>query len=225
MIGIICAEKEEIFEVLKLIKNKKEEKFSIFNFITGKLNNQDCVVVLSGVGKVNSAICTQSLILKYNPDFILNIGVAGGIIKEVKIGDIIIATHVVQYDFDISILNRKKGEIPGLNIIKIPCSNNYKKIVDSCKNIKNINVFTGIIATGDQFVNSSKKINEIRNEFNAVACDMEAGSIGQTCFLNNINFCIIRSISDGADSQAEINFKEFIVKASRNAAEVLKMSL
>lgn len=85
MIGIICAEKQELDEILKLMSNKSEEIFSFFEFIKGKINNQDCVVALSGVGKVSSAICAQTLILKYCPNFILNVGVAGGIAENINI--------------------------------------------------------------------------------------------------------------------------------------------
>lgn len=219
MIGLVSAEKREIDGILKLMDNKNEEIFGPFKFIKGKINNQECIAVLSGVGKVFSSICTQTLILKYSPDFILNIGVSGGIGKKVNILDVVVAKEVVQYDFDISPLQkRKKSEIPDLNLIEIPCSSwIVKNILNSTKNtIKDIKIHCGTIVTGDKFINSPTKV-----EFDGLACDMESGSIGQTCYLNKIEFGIIRGISDKANSTAHVDYENYIEKASENASQVL----
>ena len=96
--------------------------FGIFKFFFGKINNTECVAVLCGVGKVNAAMCAQSLINKYRPEIILNVGVAGAIDKKIKVGDIVISDYAIEYDFDISAFpNRKKGEISGINTVSIPC--------------------------------------------------------------------------------------------------------
>ena len=224
MIGIICAEKQELDEILKLMSNKSEEIFSFFEFIKGKINNQDCVVALSGVGKVSSAICAQTLILKYCPNFILNVGVAGGIAENINIFDTVIANNVVQHDFDVSAFpNRKKGEIPALNLVQIPCSPWIIKNISSIiKNtVKNIKIHYGTVVSGDQFINSPTKLIQLNNYFCGIACDMESGAIGQTCLLNKIDFGIIRSISDNANSSAKVNFGKFIIKASVNACNIL----
>ncbi len=223
MIGIICAMAQELDKVLELMTNKSEEEFTSFNFVIGNLNNHKCVAVLSGIGKVNAAICTQTLIIKYQPDIILNIGVAGGIDDNINIGDIVVAESVVQHDFDISaFVNRKKGEIPGIDKIKITCIPCIvQKILTTSRNIKGVKIHKGIIASGDQFINCSNKLLQLKNEFDAVACEMEAGSIGQVCYVNKVNFGVIRSISDNANSDAKIDFYEFIENASKNAARIL----
>lgn len=224
MLGLISAEKKELDEILKLMHNKNEESFCAFNFIKGKINNKECVAVLSGVGKVCSAICTQTLILKYSPDFILNVGVAGGMGEKVNILDVVIANNVVQHDFNLSPLeNRKKGEIPALNLVKIPCSKwIVKNILNSTKNIiENVKIHCGTIVTGDQFINSPEELMQLKKDFNGLACDMESGSIGQTCYLNKVEFGIIRAISDNANSTAPGDFENFIEKASKNASKIL----
>ncbi|MDR1466906.1 MAG: 5'-methylthioadenosine/adenosylhomocysteine nucleosidase [Oscillospiraceae bacterium] len=223
MIGIICAEQKEINEILKLMTNKNEENFRSFKFIKGEINNHDCTAVLSGVGKVSSAICTQVLIFKYSPDIILNVGVAGGISEKINIGDVVIANNVVQHDFDVSIFpNRKRGEIPALSLVQIPCSTwVIEKILNSAKSISNVKVHNGTIVSGDQFINCPNKLLGLNTDFGGIACEMEAGAIGQTCFVNKVDFGIIRSISDNANSDAKINFEEFIEQSSMNAASIL----
>lgn len=223
MIGIICAMDQELEEVLKLMKDTKKETRYNFNFFVGTINNKACCAVKCGVGKVNSAICTQTLLLIYKPNFILNIGVAGALKENVNISDVVIGENVIQHDFDVSAFpKRQKGEISGIDLVKIPCSKWLnQKIIQSATKIKNISIHQGTILTGDQFVNSSEKLFELRKEFDGIACEMEAGSIGHVCYYNGVDFAIIRSISDRADEKSSINFESFIKTSSKNSAAIL----
>lgn len=223
MVGIICAEPEEISEIALYMKNLKKTKINSFEFIEGEIQKLKCVLVLGGVGKVNAATCTQTLILKYTPKLILNIGVAGAIDNSLKIGDIVIGTDVIQHDFDVSAFpNRKKGQIPGFSEAKIPCTPKIADILIKCANkTQNIKNHSGTILTGDQFINSPEKIYKLKKEFGGIACEMEAGSIAQVCHINNIDFGIIKSISDLADTNSHIDFHSFIKESSKSAALLL----
>ena len=161
--------------------------------------------------------------MKYNPDFIINVGVAGGIDSEIKIGDIAVASGVVQHDFDISpFSNRKKGEIAGIDLVEIKTTKWITdKILVCSSDINPAGVHTGTILSGDQFICSPQKLYELKNEFGGIACEMEAGSIGQVCYVNKKEFGIIRSISDHADNSSNIDFNKFIKSSSKNAALIL----
>lgn len=223
MIGIICAEQEEIKEIVSYLKSIRKTKAGPFEFIFGKLENSDCVLALSGVGKVNAAMCTQTLILKFAPRLILNVGVAGGIGNNLKIGDIVIAENAIQHDFDVSVFpDRKKGQITGFSDVKIPCTPWVTKLLSECANeIPDIKKHSGTILTGDQFINSSDKILELENEFGGIACEMEAGSIAQVCYTNKIDLGIIKSISDLANQDSHIDFQNFIKESSKKAGLLL----
>lgn len=223
MIGIICAMDEELEEVLKIMKNTKKETGHNFNFFIGNINDVPCCAVKCEVGKVNSAICTQTLILIYKPKFILNVGVAGAIKENVNISDVVIGENVVQHDFDVSAFpGREKGEICGIDLVKIPCSKWLtQKIIQSAEKIKGISIHEGTILTGDQFINSSEKLFELRKTFDGIACEMEAGSIGHVCYYNGVDFAIIRSISDRADNDSPVDFESFIKNSSKNSAAIL----
>lgn len=223
MIGIICAMKEELEEILIFTKETKEESCGNFRFIRGNIFGTDCALCICGVGKVHAAMCTQALIMRYNPDFIINVGVAGGIAPHIKIGDIAVASALVQHDFDISSFpNRKKGEIAGIDTVEIQTTKWITdKILVCADNISPINVHTGTILSGDQFICSPQKLIELRNEFGGIACEMEAGSIAQVCYVNKKEFGIIRSISDHADNSSNIDFDKFIRASSKNAANIL----
>ncbi len=222
MVGIIGAMKVEVENLKKLISNCTVENISNIEYYKGQLFNNDVVVAQSGVGKVNAAICTQTMILKYSPDLIINIGVAGSINKKSSMGDVVIATGVIQHDVDTSAVGDPIGMISGINLVNIPCSEN---VVDALKNVAekmhSFKVYTGIIASGDQFLNSQSKTEWISEFFNAIACEMESGSIGQVCYINNIEFGIIRAISDNGDNNSGIDYNEFVQTAAKNSIDLI----
>ena len=138
-------------------------------------------------------------------------------------GNIVIASSVVQHDFDVSTFaNRQKGEVPGIGPVKILCTKSIAtKIINFSKCLKDLKLHMGTIATGDQFISCLKKRLEIKNDFDAIACDMESASIGQVCFVNNVDFGVIRSISDGACESSSVDFPDFIKSSALNAAKIL----
>lgn len=101
-IGIIAAEEEEMLAVKNFMEKISKKEIFNLNFFIGKINNKDCVIVRSGVGKVNAARTTQIMIDNFKIDYVINIGSAGGINPEIKIGDIVVAERLVQYDFDLT---------------------------------------------------------------------------------------------------------------------------
>lgn len=224
MIAIICAMKQELDKILCLMNDSKPIKLYSNQFYIGTINHKECVAGLCGVGKVNAAICTQTLIMKYNPKVILNVGVAGSIDKNVAIGDVVIADATIQHDFDISAFShRKKGEISGINSVKIKTSQHIiDKLIVCSKKIKHLIFHCGTVLTGDQFITSKIKLMDLKNEFGGLACDMEAGSIAQTCYLNGISYGIVRAISDSANSNSTLDFKSFIESSSENAALLIE---
>jgi len=221
-IGIIGAMSVEVEMLKDMMENVKVEKISQIDFYCGNLFGNDVIVAVSGVGKVNSAICTQTMILKYSPAAIINTGVAGGISNEISIGDLVIATAVVQHDMDSSPLGDPKGLISGINMIDIPCANYLVELLKKAsESIENTNVFTGIIATGDQFINSNEEAHRISDEFSAIATEMEGGSIGHVCYVNGVDFCVVRSISDGGDNLSNMDFVEFLDLAVKKSIELM----
>ena len=115
-IGIIFAMDEELRELKEYIKITKSYNIFDLKFYEGTINNNICILVESGVGKVNAARCTQILIDKLETDYIFNIGVAGGISDNLTVGDVILGEKLVQHDFDITAFNHEKGYIPNTGV-------------------------------------------------------------------------------------------------------------
>lgn len=225
-LGIIVAMEEELKVVLDEMKIEETSQTAGMTFYRGTYHDTEIIAVVCGVGKVNSAVCTQILISEYKADKIINIGVAGGIGDGILPGDVVIADNLVQHDVDATGFDYELGQIPRLNTFDFKSD---KELLNICKkaseDIESHKVYVGRIATGDQFIACPDRIRWIRDNFDALACEMEGGSIAQVCYLNKIPFVVIRSISDNADGSAHISFEEFLAIAVENATVILSNML
>lgn len=226
ILGIITAMQEEMEPLLKELVEDKRIKKAHMEFIKGKLWDKNVVIVISGIGKVNAAVCSQILIDDFNVNNIINVGVAGGIGENILPGDVVIGENLVQHDIDTSAFGDKIGQVPRLDTFDFKCD---KAMIvaakQACEGITNHKYYTGRIITGDQFIADIDKISMLRENFNAVACEMEGGSIAQVCYLNNIPFIVIRSISDNAGIGAHMDYNKFKEVAVENSTVILRNML
>lgn len=224
-VGIIGAMKEEIEAVKEMATNTTKETYSGIEFVSGKIFDVNVVIAVCGIGKVFAAICAQTMILKYSPDIIINVGVAGALSNTLNIGDIAIADSVVQYDMDTTPVGDPLGLISGINIINFPCEKQCVSLLKDCCNELGYNYNVGVIASGDKFVNGKDLKKMITDNFNAVSCEMEGGSIGHVCYVNNTDFCVLRAMSDSGDENSHNDYAESLAKASNSAFSVLSFFL
>ncbi len=217
-IGIIFAMKEELDALKKYLKITNEYEIFELRFFEGFINNVKCILVESGIGKVNAARTTQILIDNMKVDYIFNIGIAGGLDTSLNVLDVVLADKLVQHDFDITAFNHEKGYIPNIGTY-INCDEYLLKIAE--ETIKDSSVKVGTIASGDIFcteINMSIKINK---KFNALAVEMEGASIAQVCFLSHIPFLVIRSISDIPGNNNTMVYEKFLDKSSKKIAKIM----
>lgn len=222
MIGIIAAMQIELMHLKGIMEDIKCENVSGVEFISGVISGKKVVAAVCGIGKVFSAICAEAMILKYNPSVIVNIGVAGSLSKKLNTTDIAIAKSVVHHDLDTSPLGDPVGLISGINIINIECDKDVVSLLEKSVGKLNINNITGVIASGDQFVATTERKTFIKENFDAIACEMEGASIGHVCYVNNVKFGVLRAISDSADEGSDMLYEEFAPIAAKNSFEVIK---
>lgn len=224
-IGIIGAMDEEISMYLDELKNAKIIEKIGCKFHTGILNNRNVVIVKSGIGKVNSAICSQILIDNFSVDSIIFTGVAGALNTNLNIYDIVISQDCIQHDMDAKTLGFKKGQIPYSDLFNFVANRDLIEIAKNSVNKLGFNSIIGRILTGDQFINDSNHSKSIMNEFSGDCVDMESAAVAQVCHLNNIPFVIIRSISDKADHSSHVDFPEFCSKAAIKSHKLIMKML
>ena len=219
-VGLIFALKEEIDATIKEFELIEEIKIYDLIVYKCKYSNLECFLVESGVGKVNAARVTQILIDILKVECVFNVGVAGSISSEIKIGDIVIGEKCVQHDFDLTAFNRKIGEIPNVGIY----IESDKTLLEIAKNISTKqNKYIGTIASGDVFVSRKEKGLEIKKDFNALCVEMEGAAISQVCYISKVPFLVIRAISDSINNENNniTEYEEFLKSSSEEVARFI----
>lgn len=226
-IGIILAMQEEFGEVNKIMVTSEEKLILGISFIIGKIEGQNCVIAQSGIGKVNAARVTQIMIDNFNLKCVINLGSAGALDPMLNIGDIVIGDELSQHDFDITAFGHAKGYITGVGdrvysdetLIK-----RFQKAIDNLAD-RNYEIKVGGITSGDIFCTEVDMKNKIYANFDAKCVEMEGAAIAQVCYLDNIPFIVIRSISDSPNGNNAITFDQFVQLASKRCAKILKAVL
>ena len=225
-LGIIAAMSEELEILLKDMQLDSSTTKAGMTFNKGKLWSNEVIAVVCGIGKVNAAVCTQILVSEFNVDKVINVGVAGGIGKDIYPGDVVIATNLVEHDMDTTAFGDPHGQVPRMDTFDFKCDSSLIESANSaCKKVGGFNTFTGRIVSGDVFVADVEKIKWLEKEFNALSCEMEGASIAHVCYLNNIPVVVIRSISDNANNGAHMDFEKFTPIAVKNSTSILKEML
>ncbi|MBQ7922538.1 MAG: 5'-methylthioadenosine/adenosylhomocysteine nucleosidase [Clostridia bacterium] len=220
-LGIIAAMSIEAEQIISALSEKSVEKVGGIDYTTGKIGNTELVVAVCGIGKVFAAMCTQAMIVRFEPDAVINTGVGGTLTKELTIGDACVSSAVVQHDMDTSPLGDPVGLISGINIVHIPADEALgDKIIALCTE-EGIRAIKGIIASGDQFIADAGVKERIVTNFQGKVCEMEGASVGQVCYVNKVPFVIVRAISDDADGDAVEDYPAFAKNSADRSAKVV----
>ncbi len=218
-LGIIGAMQMEVDNLKDQLENQKITTVSGVDFVSGNIGDVEIVAAVCGVGKVFAAICTEAMIITFHPDKIINIGVAGSLTKDLSILDIAVAKSVCQHDMDTSPIGDPVGLLSGINEILLPTDEEMVEQLITCIKEEGIHYKKGIIASGDQFICRDEQRDFIRDHFEAIAAEMEGGSIGHVCYVNQVPFAVLRAISDSEGG--EMDYQTFAEKAADRSVDVI----
>ncbi|MBY0423995.1 MAG: 5'-methylthioadenosine/adenosylhomocysteine nucleosidase, partial [Cytophagales bacterium] len=224
MIGILVPMPEEIEMILSQMIVSEKRTIGMRDFFVGTLEGKPCVIALSRIGKVASAVTAATMIREFDVKLLILTGAAGAIDPRLKIGDMVVARDTVQHDMDCSPLF-PRFEAPLLGISRFPCEPHFVKmavsafkglVVDGKLNfispdvtlefhLEDVKVYSGLVGSGDQFINSGMKSQELHDALPEILCvEMEAGAVGQVCFEHGTPYIVLRTISDYANGNADV---------------------
>ena len=223
IIGIIGAMELEVDTLKEKMEQTEIIKKANMEFHRGTLNGVPVVVVRSGVGKVNAAMCTQILADRFGVTNIINTGVAGSLNADLDIGDILVSVDAIHHDVDATVFGYKPGEVPQLGMREFVADERMADLaVASCERVNpDIQVRKGRVVSGDQFISSNEVKERLIAEFRGDCTEMEGAAIAHAATLNNIPFVIIRAISDKADNSAQMDYPEFERAAAIHSANLV----
>lgn len=223
-VGIIGAMEIEVARLKADMEILREVKKAGMMFCEGTLKGQPAVVVRSGIGKVNAAVCTQILVDEFGVDAVINTGIAGSLNAEINIGDIVISTDVLHHDMDAVNFGYEPGQIPQMDVFSFAADEALASRAEAvCHKVNpEIQVFRGRVVSGDQFVADREVKDRIAAQFHGFCTEMEGAAIAQAAYLNEIPFVIIRAISDKADDSATEDYPTFERKAAEHSVRLVE---
>ena len=223
-IGIIGAMEVEIASLKSAMKVSRMLKKAQMEFLEGELEGCQAVVVRSGIGKVNAAVCTQILVDEFGVDGVINTGIAGSLKAEINIGDIVLSTDVLHHDMDATGFGYPLGQIPQMDAFSFQADEQMRKLAkEVCEEVNpEIRVFEGRVVSGDQFISSREVKDKIKENLDGCCTEMEGAAIAQTAYLNQIPFVIIRAISDKADDSATMDYPTFEKQAVEHSVRLTR---
>lgn len=223
MLGIIGAMSQEVANLKEEMSDVTVTTAAGMDFYQGTIGGKEVVIVRSGIGKVNAAICSQILADRYHVSGIINTGIAGSLRNEINIGDIVLSEDTLQHDMDATGFGYQVGQIPQMDVSVFKGDAEMIAAAKECceKEIPEIGVHVGRVVSGDQFISDKAKKAWLTETFGGYCAEMEGAAIAQTAYLNQIPFLIIRAISDKADDSAEMDYEEFEAKAIEHTVKLM----
>lgn len=222
-LGIIGAMEQEVETLLGILENKTVTKKAGSTFYAGQLEGLEAVVVQCGVGKVNAAMCAQSMCDSFGVTHLVNTGIAGSLCADLDIGDLVVSQDAMYHDFDCVHFGYPFGKVPGMDVVSFPADDTLIGYAfAAAESVNPGHTKIGRIASGDQFVASKEKKEQIISDTHGLCTEMEGAAIAQTAYRNGVPFVILRAISDKADDSAEMDYPTFERIAAHRCAEVTK---
>ena len=220
-LGIIGAMQVEVETLVAKLGNRKETTLGGSTYYEGLLEGASVVVVQCGVGKVNAAMCAQTLCIHYGVSHLVNTGIAGSLNASLDIGDLVISRDAMYHDFDCVHFGYEMGRVPGMDTAAFPADSTLIAMASAAAEDVNPGHSTiGRVATGDLFVAEKEAKNAIIAKTGALCTEMEGAAIAHVCYRNGVPFVILRAISDKADDSAEMDYPTFERISAHRCAQI-----
>lgn len=222
-IGIIVAMGSEHELVSYLLTNKRVTTTANHTFTEGTIGKHHIILLQSGIGKVSAAVGTVELIRNYQPECIINSGIAGSLDQKVGVMDVVVAERTVYHDVDCFIDN-PRGQIQGLPLYFEADSQLLKAATRLAVQQK---VHVGLTCSGDQFISKYEDLQTIKKHFpEGLAVDMESCAIAQVCYIYQVPFLSVRIISDTPGiTDHETQYFDFWKEAPKTSLTIIEQLL
>ncbi|MET3700014.1 adenosylhomocysteine nucleosidase [Bacillus oleivorans] len=221
-VAIIGAMEEEVVILRDRMSETTITNVAGCEFTEGTLEGREVILSKSGIGKVNAAMSTTLLLQIFKPNYVLNTGSAGGFNPALQVGDLVISSEVRHHDVDVTIFGYEYGQVPQLPAAFKADDRLIGIAQEAAKEIEGVQTVTGLIATGDSFMNDAERVEFVRGKFPELqAAEMEAAAISQVCYQFGTPLLIIRALSDIAGKESNVSFEQFLDKAAKHSAELV----
>jgi adenosylhomocysteine nucleosidase len=238
-LAVLGAFDQEVGLLEKMVSGARSSEIEGITFVSGRLGGRPVVIAWTGVGKVNAAMTATLLIEHFKPARVIVTGIAGAVDANLEPGDIVIAERTAHHDMGIlwregvepgGVKNRLTGDdnpvfFPAdptlLAAARRAAGQTAFDPVTLKTGKRSAHILFGTIVTGDTFVASRERCEELSEKLGADAVEMEGAAVAQLCYQRGIGCLVIRSVSDKADEEAIVDKETFYKLAARNSASLV----
>ena len=232
-VAIVSAVHEELRALLPELHQPARVRLAGREFHSGQIHGHPVVLVLSGIGKVAAATTAALLIHAFKARALVFTGVAGGLQRGVRVGDVVVAQQLLQHDMDASpLFPRFEVPLTGRALFEADaalvdalagaarrCLARAQVLIGAGRlaefGIERAVLHQGLVISGDRFVGSEAHSSELRALLpQALAVEMEGAAVAQVCADFGTRFAVLRTISDRADDSAHVDFERFIAEVA-----------
>ncbi|TDE87574.1 5'-methylthioadenosine/adenosylhomocysteine nucleosidase [Deinococcus sp. S9] len=221
MLAIMGAMDEEIELLLADLQDQETLQRPGVTLYRGVLDGLPVLLAKSGIGKVNAGV-TAAFLLAAGATQVIFTGVAGGVHPELRVGDIVVSTDLVQHDVDVTALGYAVGTIPGEAPAWAADKQLQATALEAAREVEGVRALPGRVASGDQFIASREGVQRLWTQFGAACAEMEGAAVAQVCAKVDVPFVVIRSVSDTADHDANVDYRTFMPLVARHAKQVVR---
>lgn len=215
--GILGALDAEVALICEKMETARTESMFGTTFHIGTIEGQSVVVVCCGIGKVNAAACTTTMLQRFGADRIINVGIAGAMAHGLQVLDVVVATEVGFHDQDDIMLKY----YPARAFFETDAAL-LALCRKSCDALHLDRPLTeGRIVSGDVFVSDRATRDRINDRYHPACVEMEGASIGHVSFMHDKPFLVIRTMSDSADDEAAQTYDDFMDRAAHQSAHII----
>jgi adenosylhomocysteine nucleosidase len=226
-IAILTAIPEEIAAFGDHLERTGEESVAGIRIHHGTLDGWRVVLAESGLGKVNGALAAAVLLDRFGCGGLIFSGVAGGLDPALKVGDLVVATEVIQHDYG-AVVNGEL-EVYRAGTLPFPEFRGDLALKADTAVIAGAGVALadeervnfGTILTGDSYLGCGVTRERLFSRFRAKAIDMESGAVAQVADAFGVPWLVIRALSDLAGEDSRLDFQLFAADAARSAAGIV----
>jgi adenosylhomocysteine nucleosidase len=217
IIGALDEEVELIAHSLDGVEHMACSSQASLDVVSGTLRKDDgssvrVVATVGGMGTVNAAATSQHLIDVYAPDALIFSGIAGNLNPALHINDVVLGGTLRYLDSDMRLIGQFAPQTEEFH-----SDEHLLDVADRALSQMDIKHIVGIIASGDYFVDTVEKTQQVIRETGADAVEMEGAAVAHVAARNHVPALVIRALSDNADTDYEV-FKEFDISEYANTA-------
>ena len=217
-LAIVGAMHEEIAALRPCLENLRTERRAGRDFHFGRLDGHDVILVRCGIGKVAAATTTAVLLDAFDAAALLFTGVAGGLGAGVRVGDVVVATTLLQHDmnaeplfprWEVPLTGRARFDADPAWTARLAAAS--RTLAADGQHAAAAQIHQGLVLSGDRFVATRAESDQLRALLpDALAVEMEGAAVAQVCHDFGRPFGVVRTVSDRADDAAHGDFQRFV---------------